>query len=60
MGVVQSEFLSPGSPCEINIDMRTMETVQKELQNQPPSRFMFDPAFNHVEQMLLKKGTYFF
>lgn len=43
-----SEFLSPGAPCEINIDMRTMEAVQKEMNYTTPSRFVFDPAADHV------------
>jgi regulator of G-protein signaling len=53
-----SEFLSPGAPCEINIDMRTMELVQKELNYLTPSRFTFDPAADHVYAMLLKKDCY--
>ncbi|XP_035704425.1 regulator of G-protein signaling 7 isoform X2 [Folsomia candida] len=56
-----NEFLSPGSPCEINIDMRTrvtMEAVQKELNYLVPSRFTFDPAAEHVYMLLLKKDCY--
>lgn len=53
-----SEFLSPGAPCEINIDMRTMEAVQKELNYLTPSRFTFDPAAEHVYTLLLKKDCY--
>lgn len=53
-----SEFLSPGAPCEINIDMRTMEAVQKEMNYLTPSRFVFDPAADHVYAMLLKKDCY--
>ena len=51
-----SEFLAPGAPCEINIDGRTMETVQREMQH--PSRFTFDAAAEHVYNLLLKKDCY--
>ena len=51
-----SEFLAPGAPCEINIDGRTMEKVQQEMKN--PSRFTFDPAAEHVYNLLLKKDCY--
>ncbi|CAG7817424.1 unnamed protein product [Allacma fusca] len=55
---IYNEFLSPGAPCEINIDMRTMDAVQKEMNYLTPSRFTFDPAAKHVYTMLLKKDCY--
>lgn len=53
---IYEEFLKPGAPCEINIDGKTMEVVQKGLKN--PSRFTFDAAAEHIYMLLLKKDCY--
>jgi regulator of G-protein signaling len=53
---MNSEFLAPGAPCEINIDGKTMERVHLELRN--PTRFTFDSAAEHVYTLLLKKDCY--
>lgn len=50
------EFLKPGAPCEINIDSKTMDIVQKGLRN--PTRFTYDPAAEHIYSLLLKKDCY--
>ncbi|XP_037920486.1 regulator of G-protein signaling 9 isoform X9 [Hermetia illucens] len=53
---IYEEFLKPGAPCEINIDGKTMEIVQRGLKN--PSRFTFDAAAEHIYMLLLKKDCY--
>jgi regulator of G-protein signaling len=50
------EFLMPGSPCEINIDGKTKEKTQEEMNK--PSKSMFDYAAEHVYTFLLKKDSY--
>ncbi|XP_055384762.1 uncharacterized protein LOC129614265 [Condylostylus longicornis] len=53
---IYEEFLKPGAPCEINIDGKTMDVVQKGLKS--PSRFTFDAAAEHIYMLLLKKDCY--
>ncbi|CAH1795434.1 unnamed protein product, partial [Owenia fusiformis] len=52
---IYREFLAPGAPCEINIDSKTMEKTQQNLQS--PSRFTFDEAQAHIYS-LMKKDSY--
>jgi len=51
-----SEFLVPGSPCEINIDGKTKEKIHQEIKK--PSKFIFDHAAKHVYSFLLKNDCY--
>ncbi|KAE9528555.1 hypothetical protein AGLY_012130 [Aphis glycines] len=53
---IYDEFLSPGAPCEINIDGKTKQKILENMKS--PSRFMFDAAAEHVYTLLLKKDSY--
>ncbi|CAH1731384.1 unnamed protein product [Aphis gossypii] len=53
---IYDEFLSPGAPCEINIDGKTKQKILENMKS--PSRFMFDDAAEHVYTLLLKKDSY--
>lgn len=56
-----SEFLSKNSPREINVDSKTLETVNKsreEMRGKPESmRYILDPAQEHI-YLLMKKDSY--
>ncbi|XP_025106028.1 regulator of G-protein signaling 7-like isoform X3 [Pomacea canaliculata] len=54
---IYREFLTPGSPHEVNIDSKTNEKVQQNLQCEKLSRFTFDPAQEHIF-VLMKKDSY--
>lgn len=51
------EFLTPGSAHEVNIDSKTSELVQKNLQAGKLSRFTFGAAQEHIF-LLMKKDSY--
>ncbi|XP_038215471.1 uncharacterized protein LOC119834973 isoform X3 [Zerene cesonia] len=50
------EFLTPGAPCEINIDGATAERVAEARRS--GSRYALDHAADHVYGLLLKKDCY--
>lgn len=56
-----SEFLSKNSPKEINVDSKTLETVNRsreEMRGKPESmRYILDPAQEHI-YLLMKKDSY--
>ncbi|XP_078318755.1 regulator of G-protein signaling 7-like isoform X5 [Crassostrea virginica] len=58
---ITSEFLSNNAPREINIDSKTLETVNRnkeEMKGKPESlRYIFDPAQEHI-YLLMKKDSY--
>ncbi|XP_052766944.1 uncharacterized protein LOC128207825 isoform X2 [Mya arenaria] len=58
---IEREFLTPGAPCEVNIDCKTLEQVLKQLHSDNDvsckSRFIFQPAMEHVYG-LMKKDSY--
>lgn len=55
---IDSDFLTHGALCEVNIDAKTMELVRKKLNSEKDlTRFMFQPAMEHV-YALMKKDSY--
>ncbi|XP_061181699.1 regulator of G-protein signaling 6-like isoform X1 [Saccostrea echinata] len=58
---IYREYLAKGAPKEINIDSKTLETVNKnreKLHGKPDAlRYIFDPAQEHI-YLLMKKDSY--
>ncbi|KAK6169189.1 hypothetical protein SNE40_020287 [Patella caerulea] len=54
---IYEEFLTTGSPHEVNIDSKTMESVQLNRKLKKPSRFTFEAAKEHI-YTLMKKDSY--
>ncbi|ESP04040.1 hypothetical protein LOTGIDRAFT_110451 [Lottia gigantea] len=54
---IYEEFLTSGSSHEVNIDSKTMESVQINRKSAKPSRFTFEAAKEHI-YTLMKKDSY--
>ncbi|XP_048758208.2 regulator of G-protein signaling 7-like isoform X12 [Ostrea edulis] len=61
MEKIYREYLAAGAPKEINIDSKTLETVNRnrgEMKGKPDAlRYIFDPAQEHI-YLLMKKDSY--
>ncbi|KAL3998442.1 Regulator of G protein signaling domain family protein [Acanthocheilonema viteae] len=52
---IYEEFLSPGAPCQVNVDSRTLDATMKSLEDKSVARrHAFSPAEEHIFTLMSK------